>query len=499
MPVIMPAAPSKPSLENRTAHAFRRTVSGPGGHDGVVEGLLDAFAASSSTFRFDDGSESDAGELVVGGLRVAGLLGAQGIQAGDRIAIRMANGADYVSLLLGCAAAGAVAVSVNTRYSDAEARDLTVRSGAHTRIEQLDPEWRAMRPIDPVGRADDPFIVFTTSGTTSRPKMVLHTQRSIVEHARDVATGFAYSSDDVVMIAMPLCGTFGLASMMGAVAAGARVIVTDFDVVRSGALIEREQVTCVNGSDDMFHRLLERGAVLSSIRLGGYARFNSSLDDIVERAATAGATITGLYGMSEVQALFSLRDPAAGAADRARAGGTLVSSGAAYRVVDGELQLRGPSLFAGYLAEGGDRIDAELTADHYQDGWFRTGDLAEPDGARGFEFVARMGDVLRLGGFLVNPTEIETVIQEVDGVEAAQVVSIDRPGGARPVAFVIAPGGFDEATVIERCRDRLARFKVPIRVVAIDGFPTTPSANGTKIQRVRLRELAADALDRSPD
>ena len=85
---------------------------------------------------------------------------------------------------------------------------------------------------------------------------------------------------------------------------------------------------------------------------------------------------------------------------------------------------------------------------------------------------------------------------EIDGIEAAQVVAVDRPQGARPVAFVIAPDGVDEQETIRRCRDRLARYKVPIRVLVLDEFPTTPSANGTKIQKVKLRELADGVVPR---
>ena len=388
-----------------------------------------------------------------------------------------------------------MAVSVNTRYSDAEAADLVERSDARTF--ELAEAWRSVEPIEPVGGAGDPFVVFTTSGTTSKPKMVLHRQRSIVDHARDVAAGFGYGTDDVTMVVMPLCGTFGLASLAGALVGGGRIVITNFDVARTAALIADERVTCVNGSDDMFHRLLTHGADLSSIRLGGYARFNTSLDGIVERAEAAGCILTGLYGMSEVQALCALRDPSGGARSRERAGGTLVSAAAACRVADGELQLRGPSLFAGYLAEGGERVDHELTERHFDEGWFRTGDLAEldePQRDRSFHYLTRMGDVLRLGGFLVNPAEIEGVLTGIDGVEAAQVVAVDRSGGARPVAFVIAPGGVDEQAAIAACGEQLARYKVPVRVLTIDAFPTTASANGTKIQKVRLRETAEAVL-----
>ena len=106
--------------------------------------------------------------------------------------------------------------------------------------------------------------------------------------------------------------------------------------------------------------------------------------------------------------------------------------------------------------------------------------------------------LMRLGGFLVSPAEVEQVLLQLDGVDAAQVVAVDRPGGARPVAFVVAPGGVDESAAIIHCHERLARYKVPVRVIAIDEFPTTPSANGTKIQKVKLRAIAATALRDAP-
>ena len=459
--------------------------------------MVSLFVRSDATLVFDDGSQRSARALALDGIAVGAAWRAQGAGPGDRVAVRMSNQADYVRALLGCAAIGAVVVSVNTRYSRVEVDELVERSGARFVVGEGDvPSVAVDRSVATVARADRLFVVFTTSGTTSRPKMVVHRQRSIVDHAHDVAAAFRYRPADVVMVAMPLCGTFGLASLMGAVAGDCRVIVTDYRTERAADTIAREGVTCVNGSDDMFHRLLKHDADLSTIRLGGYARFNSSLDGIVERAAAAGATLVGLYGMSEVQALFGVRSTGAPATERARPGGRLVSPRAAFRIVDDELQLRGPSLFAGYLAEGGDAIDTELTAAHHVDGWFRTGDVAAADDDRTFEYLTRMGDVLRLGGFLVSPADIESVLMEVDGVAAVEVVAVDRPEGARPVAFVIArPGAtIDEASAIEHCRSALAIYKVPVRVLEIDEFPTTPSANGTKIKKAELRRIAATAL-----
>ncbi|MDW3215450.1 MAG: AMP-binding protein [Ilumatobacteraceae bacterium] len=452
--------------------------------------IVELFGRSRSTLHFEDGTHRTARDLLADGRQIAARLSEAGVRRGDRLALHLPNGPEYVRRLLACAVGGFVAVSVNTRYSDDEVDSLVERSGA---IDVAWPEDRpAARPDPSTGHADDPFVVFTTSGTTSRPKMVIHAQRSIAVHAGDAATGFGYTVADVVMVAMPLCGTFGLTSLTAAVAADATIVLSDFELRRTADLIGRHRVTAINGSDDMFHRLIAHGTPMGTIDLGGYARFNSSLDRVVADAESVGARLTGLYGMSEVQALFSVRDLAADSFDRARPGGTLVSPAAAYRLVDDELQVRGPSLMVGYLAEGGAEVDGELTAAHFDDGWFRTGDLARADDERTFEYLTRRGDAMRLGGFLVDPTEVEAVITEVAGVAAAQVVAVDRPGGARPVAFVI--GTFDEAEVIARCRDRMARFKVPIRVIGIDAFPAIPGANGTKIQRGKLRELATSLL-----
>ncbi len=466
--------------------------------------FLELLGRSQSSIDLDDGTVTGP-ELAAAGHRVAAEWTAAGIRPGDRVGLWLPNGRRYLDALAACAAGGFAAVAVNIRWSTDEAGTLLRRSGAA--LLRTAGEDRALdtaggsRGEPLVLHGDLPFVVFTTSGTTSRPKMVLHGQRSIVDHAHDAGRAFGYGPDSQVLVAMPLCGVFGLVSLTAALAAGAPIIMPSvIDPSAIASTVDREKVVAINGSDDLFHRMLATEADLSSIRVGGYARFNSSLDGIVARAEERGMTLTGLYGMSEVQALYSLRDPAAPAELRERAGGTVVSPQADVRVVDDELQLKGPSLFAGYLAEGGSNVDAELTAAHFVDGgWFRTGDagvMEEPvsDGRPRFLYRSRIGDALRLSGFLVAPAEIESVVMAFDGIEAAQVVAVDRPTGARPVAFVISRPGIDESAVIDLCAAQLARYKVPIRVLVVDEFPTTPSANGTKIQKVRLRELAAAAL-----
>jgi fatty-acyl-CoA synthase len=142
---------------------------------------------------------------------------------------------------------------------------------------------------------------------------------------------------------------------------------------------------------------------------------------------------------------------------------------------------------------GNDKATAEAMT---SDGYVRTGDLAELDEDGGFTFLSRMGDVLRLSGFLVNPLEIETHIQKLPGIADCQTISLAGAAGVRAVSFVILKPGatLDEAAVIAHCRRGLANYKVPARVFAVGDFPKTPSPNGFKIQRGKLRQMAEELL-----
>ena len=128
-----------------------------------------------------------------------------------------------------------------------------------------------------------------------------------------------------------------------------------------------------------------------------------------------------------------------------------------------------------------------------EDGFVRSGDLGFLiDG--GFVFLSRMGDAIRLGGFLVSPAEIEEVVEAHPGVSAVQVVAVEHEGRNRPIAFVLAGPDFDEESVYGFCRGRIAKFKVPERFFAVDEFPATVGPNGTKIQKGKLREMALERL-----
>ena len=129
------------------------------------------------------------------------------------------------------------------------------------------------------------------------------------------------------------------------------------------------------------------------------------------------------------------------------------------------------------------------------DGWFRTGDLCRLTGDGGFEFLARLGDSLRLRGFLVAPAEIEARLELHPAVELAQVVGVEVTGAARSQwrsSGSSCPVTEDELR--DHCAAGIANFKVPARIVAVDEFPSVDGPNGVKILKRDLRTLAADLV-----
>jgi fatty-acyl-CoA synthase len=479
-------------------------------------------------------------------LRAAGGLRQAGVGKGARVALWLPNGIGYLAAIFACARLGALAVHINTRFRLAEVGNLLQRSRAVVLVTQwgfppvdfpaifaalpanervalrsvlglslppgvtqlagvpvlpFDSAAADLRPDEATGEA--PCLTFTTSGTTSGPKLVVHDQQTIAGHAVDVARHIGFDTADATLLAaVPFCGTFGNAAAMAAIAGGAHVVcVAQFDGEKAAKLIRQHRVTHLIGGDDMFGRIAAAagGRRFESVRFSGFAAFHSTAVASIAAAEAAGMHPCGLYGSSEVQALFSV----AKGENRLRGGGIPVSTQARLAVRDpqtgaalppgtsGELWIDAPSRFTGYL-ENPTATERAIDAD----GMFRTGDLARlVDG--GFIYEARIGDTMRLGGFLVSPEEIETVIQGLPGVESVQVVAASNGRSDDvPVAFIRPADGAapDEAILLARCRELLARFKVPARVVTVESFPTVDSPNGPKVQKVRLREMAAALL-----
>ena len=496
---------------------------------------------------------------------IAAALRALGVGAGDRVAIWLPNVPAWLACLFACARIGAIGVAVNTRFRSAELADILARSGAVAlvtwpRFDKVDfvgvlagcppaalsalrtviaydegpgeggaAEASARVPALPTGaavvryadllahaplaqdvaRPDAGCAIFTTSGTTKAPKFVLHEQRTLVSHAFDVVRGFGIDGDSTMLLAPPLCGVFGVCCAMAMIAAGRPFVMAPvWDPAWGARTIDAHRVTHLNATDDAIAQLLaqnERTPAFATLRLAGYASFNPAQADIVERAEARGLMVVGLYGISEIQALFarnSERDPVG---KRKLGGGVPVSAAARVRARDpqsgrvlphgeaGELEFLAPSSrMVGYFGDPQATREAIV-----EGGWYRSGDLGYTCEDGRFVFLTRIGDSLRLGGFLASPLEIEECVQQAPGIDACQVVGVTTQGGLRPVAFVrLKPGAaLDEAAVTAHVAARLARYKVPMRVFAIDAFPVTEGTNATKIQKHRLRDMAQALLD----
>ncbi len=478
-------------------------------------------------------------------LALAAGLQQFGIGRGDRVAIWMPNVPLWVALMFASARLGAAVMALNTRFKSAEVCDILGRSGARMLI-----YWPAFRGIDftgilegveraclqdlrhvvaysegeavpravcglPVtasdalmragegpqqqGSAGDGCVMFTTSGTTSRPKLVLHTQQSIAAHARNTAQVLGYDQrESVIQVVTPLCGVSGFGMPFAAIAAGAPCILSpSFDARDSLDSICVQRVTHVHANHEIIRRWLEAANDsddLSSLRA---VNCGSGIAGVFEQAAARGIAVQSIYGSSELQARFSRQRADLAPGRLLEAGGFPLSPHASVRAADidtgrvlphgekGELQVRAPSQMQGYFG------DAQATSQGFtDDGFVRTGDCGYTRADGSFAFEARIGDVLKLSGFMVSPAEIEATLLTFPGVEQCQVVGVNSERGQRAVAFVRCAAGFDEARATAFCAAQLARYKVPARIIRLDAFPLTAGANAPKIQKNRLRDMA---------
>jgi fatty-acyl-CoA synthase len=514
-----------------------------------LQSLIRTEAAAEPVFFFD-GTPVSRAEFAGKIEQSAAWLAAQGIRKGDVVAVWLVNRIEWLALLFAAARCGAIIAAVNTRYRSTEVAHLLRVSGARLMVveaafrsidfaailadlardevpalqrlavvgaDTIPAHWPCVRfdafdrsyPPDPPAQddVDLPLLLYTTSGTTKGPKLVAHSQRTLASHAVSVARALRLDPQRHSLLAMlPFCGTFGMTSLLGFVAAGATVHVLDaFEAAPALKVLSGHRITHTFGSDEMFRRLLaltDAPRPFPHLEVCGFAAFQPGWRELASEAEARGLKLFGLYGSSEVQALFSIGRTSDAFADRIEGGGWPMSADASVRVrdtetgelaasgVSGEIEISAPSRFLGYFNNPDATRDA-ITAD----GFFRTGDIGRLRGDGSFVYETRAGDAMRLGGFLVAPGEIEDELKTCNGVADAQVVAVDLKGQARCVAFVIpAKEPPLQETLLAHLRERLAGYKVPARIYFVDAFPVTDSANGVKIQRARLRAMAMERI-----
>lgn len=477
-----------------------------------------------------------------------------GVGPGDRVAIWLPNIPLWCETLFACAQLGAIAIGVNARFRSAELGDVLGRSAA--RVLVLSPRFHRIDFIDilqnverqalaalttivmhdeegeapaaiggtPVLSAsrllqcaphagvhahpDAGCIMFTSSGTTSKPKFVLHSQRSIVQHACDTARAFGYDEpDSTVMAVTPFSGVSGFGLPVAALAAGAPLVFSPaFDEESSLADIREHRVTHTHANHEILRRWLAAARGPEDFGVLKLVNCGSGIAGVAPRAQAVGVPLLSIYGSSELQARFSRQRPDIAPERALEAGGFPVSTAARLRTSDpetgrllqtgekGELEALAPSAMMAYFGDAAATSRA-ITAE----GYVRTGDFGWTRADGSFVLEGRMGDVLKLSGFMTSPAEIEAMIASHPGVAGCQVVGVATERGTRAAAFVVPADGapFDEAELIAYCAQHMARYKVPLRIYAIDEFPLTAGANAPKVRKTELRKIAEARLGES--
>ena len=288
----------------------------------------------------------------------------------------------------------------------------------------------------------------------------------------------------------PFFHTFGFkAGILACLVSGAALVPRAvFDAGRAMALIEAERITVLPGAPTVYASILDhpsRGSFdLSSLRLAvtGAADVPAALVERMRRELSFDVVLTG-YGLTEAVVATMCRP--GGAPEVVASTSGRAAAGFEVRIGPAEeILLRGPNLMLGYLDDPG---ATALAIDG--DGWLHTGDAGRLDAAGNLAVTGRIKDMYVCGGFNVYPAEVERVLTGLEGVAESAVVGVPDPrlGQVGRAYLVARPGhALAEADVLAFCRERLANYKVPRRVVFRDALPRNPS--GKVLKRVLKEE-----------
>ncbi|MGI8679119.1 MAG: class I adenylate-forming enzyme family protein [Jatrophihabitans sp.] len=436
-------------------------------------------------------------------------LRSRGLLDGDRVALQLGTGADFVVLYLGVLRAGLVAVPVNPAYTPAEVEHIVADSGASLHLDAS--SGRDLLATAPDGAdpnndrgGEQLAALLYTSGTSGRSLGAMLSARALLANLAQIRAVEPplLTSADVLFLPLPLSHIFGLNAGLGmALDVGATLVLADrFDPSTTLATMAIERVTAVLGVPGQYAAWLadpELPAGFASVRfaMSGSAKLDRGL---VEGFAAAGITVHDGYGLTEAAPVVAINALGAGRANPTVGSVGLPLPGIEVQLRDpdgdpvddadpGRLFVRGANLFSGYWpdARGGPDID----------GWFGTGDIAVADDDGQLRLVGRSADLVIVNGFNVYPAEVESVLADAAGVAEVAVVGVDDPTTGETVrAFVVPATGAtlrpDE--LLEQAAKSLARFKLPTAIEIVGSLPHTVTG---KIMKWQLKRAEVAEVD----
>ncbi len=496
--------------------------------------------------------------------RLAKGLIALGVEKGEHVALWMTNRAEWLFLIFAIAKIGAVLVPLNTRYRTADVAYTVRQSDSATWISidrsgpvdyaamlrevlpglaAQDPRaadiaafprlrrlvllgeteepgmlsWDAMlacggtvtdealaaraNEVDP----DDCVMIGYTSGTTGRPKGVMHSH-VMIRNLRERANRIGLTFEDAIVNPLPLFHMYGFSEggLISVIAGCKHVLLQTFDADECMRLVEAEKGTITHGFDthykDYLDSLARTPRDISSLRFGTFPSGMTSSAKIARRVQTEMApTFTG-WGMTETFTYATMSFGNSTTEQRCDGSG-FPAPGFEIKVVDPETGRErepgeeGELLIRGYMITQGYYKKPEATAAAIDgDGWLHTGDTALLRADGHIRFVGRYKDQLKVGGENVSPAEVEAFLMAHPAIDQVANVGYPDPRLAEvAVAFVVPADGRTISTVelAAFCKGRIASFKIPRHALTVDALPMTASG---KVQKHKLPSQALRML-----
>jgi malonyl-CoA/methylmalonyl-CoA synthetase len=468
------------------------------------------------------------GDLIAQSGQVANYLVARGVKTGDRVAVQAEKSVPALVLYLAVVRAGAVYLPLNTAYTlneldyfitDAEPSLVVCDPSKADGIAAIAAKVKAnVDTLDPAGKGsltdgaakqktefatiarsnDDLAAILYTSGTTGRSKGAMLTHDNLASNSKMLVDYWRFTENDVLIHALPIYHTHGLfvASNVTLFARASMIFLEKFDAAQVLSLMPR--ATALMGVPTFYVRLLQQAGLTREaakhmrVFISGSAPLLA--DTHREWSARTGHGILERYGMTETN--MNTSNPYEG--DRVPGAVGFPLPGVSLRVTDpdtgkdlgreniGMIEVKGPNVFKGYW-----RMPEKTKSEFRDDGFFITGDLGKLDDRGYVHIVGRGKDLVISGGFNVYPKEVESEIDALPGVVESAVIGVphvDFGEGVTAVVVKDSKAALDEQAVMKALDGRLAKFKMPKKVIFVDDLPRNTMG---KVQKNVLRDTYA--------